>query len=155
MTLATSLAACGSSSSGGAPAPKNSPALANSAAGKAAATAQIKTTWATFFKSGTPLSVAVPLLQNGGKLSKAVTYAAHVAKVTKMKESARVSKVTFTDARHANVTYDLIGNGKPVLAGATGNAVLVGNTWQIAQNTFCTLVDLGAQTLGDKNPPGC
>jgi hypothetical protein len=151
------VAGCSSSSSGGAPnTPKSSPpALANSAAGKAAATAQIKANWTVFFKTGTPQSVAIPLLQNGASLGPAITFAAKLAKSEKMKESADVTKVVFVNPSNADVTYNLNGNGKTLLKGSTGKAVLVGSTWQVAQNTFCSLVDLGASSTGKKDPAGC
>lgn len=153
VTTAT-LAGCSSSSSGGSPSGPSSspPALANSAAGKAAATAQIKANYHTFFDTSTPRTTSVGLLENGSQLTAAIKLAAHVAKVEKTHESAVVTKVTFTDPTHANVTYNLLGTP---LRGSTGKAVLVDGTWKVAQTTFCTLADLGAQTIGEKAPAGC
>jgi hypothetical protein len=152
VTIAASLAACGGGSSGGGKPAANAPALANSAAGRAAATTQIKANYATFFDTTTPLPTAVGLLENGDQLGAAIKLAAKVARVEKTKESAVVKKVTFPDPTHADVTYDLVGTP---LKGATGNAVLIDGTWKVAQNTFCTLADLGAQTIGADPPAGC
>jgi hypothetical protein len=60
--------------------------------------------------------------------------------------------VTFTDPTHADVVYDLVGTP---LKGAQGKAVLVDGKWKVAQETFCTLADLGAQTINKPSPPGC
>jgi hypothetical protein len=154
LSVVFAVAGCGSSSSGGSPSTPKSPPppLANSAAGKAAASAQIKANWAVFFKTGTPTSTAIPLLENGANLGPAIKFAAKIAKAEKTTESAKVTKIAFVDPSHANITYDLDGNGKPLLPGADGKAVLVGSTWQISQQTFCTLVDLGA---AGKKVPGC
>jgi hypothetical protein len=154
LVVTGSIAGCSSTSSSGAPGGSSSspPALANSVAGKAAATAQIKANYRTFFDTSTPRSTSVGLLENGPQLTAAIKLAAHVAKVEKTKESAVVTKVTFTDPTHANVTYNLLGTP---LRGSTGKAVLVDGTWKVSQTTFCTLADLGAQTIGQKAPAGC
>jgi hypothetical protein len=158
------LAGCGGGSSSGgggattAPSTAASPTSqpqATNAASKAAATADIKTTWSTFFLSGTPVSTAVGLLENGSTLGPAIKIAGRIAKKDKTKESAVVSKVTFTGPTNANVVYNLLGNGKPLLANADGKAVLQDGTWRVAQDTFCTLVGLGASTVGLKKIPGC
>ena len=59
-------------------------------------------------------------------------------------KTATVTDVTFTDAENAAVTYDLLIDGKPVLPGATGTAVLVDGTWKVSKTTFCTLASLGS-----------
>jgi hypothetical protein len=147
------VSACGGGSGTSSPPPSASPAaLANTAAGKAIATTQIKAHWATFFNSATPQPTAVSLLENGANLGPAIAFAAHLAKTEKLAESAVVTKVVFTDPTHAKVTYNLLGNGKPLLNGSNGEAVYVDGTWKVAQETFCTLVDLGA---AGKKVPGC
>jgi hypothetical protein len=128
---------------------------ATDAASKTAATADITTTYATFFKSGTPVSTAVGLLENGSTLGPAIKIAGRIAKKDKTKESATVVSVKFTSPTTATVIYNLLGNGKPLLAKADGNAVLQNGTWRVAENTFCTLVGLGASTVGLKKIPGC
>jgi hypothetical protein len=155
------LAGCSSSSSGGSGSSTTPPATtsptptssgATTAAAKAAATAQIKKNWAVFFKTATPHSTAVSLLENGQNLGPAVKFAANIAKTSGTKEAAKVRKVTFTTPTSATVVYTLYGNGKPLLPKADGQAVLVGSTWKVSQATFCALVNLGA---AGKKVPGC
>jgi hypothetical protein len=144
------LAGCGASSSGGSAAP--APSTASTAADQARATADITTAWTTFFHTGTKPAVAEQLLQNGSHLGKAIKVAAQVQKKSKISEAAKVSKVTFTSPTAAVVTYDLLSHGSTLLPGATGQAVLEGGQWKVAQSTFCTLVSLGA---GNEKVPGC
>jgi hypothetical protein len=152
------IAGCSSSSSGSGAATSSSPTAApqaTDAASKEAATAQIKANWATFLNSNTPQATAVGLLQNGANLGPAIAVAAKVAKKEKTTETAKVSSVTFTSPTNANVTYDLIGNGKVLLKNSQGKAVLDDGVWKVSSITFCTLADLGAETIGLKNAPGC
>jgi hypothetical protein len=158
------VAGCSSSSSGGSTPTSTPPSAAASptsqpqatdAASKAAATADISKTYATFFKSATPQATAVSLLEDGSTLGPAVADAARIAKKDKTKESAKVLSVKFTSPTTATVIYNLLGNGKPLLAKADGNAVLQDGTWKVRKTTFCTLVGLGASTIGLKKVPGC
>jgi hypothetical protein len=150
LTLAAGLAACGGGSSGGGqPTPS---VTASDAAGKTAATAQIKANYATFFDTTTPMPVAIGLLEDGDQLGDAIALAAKVAKKTHTKENAVVKTVVFADPTHADVKYDL--KGTP-LVGADGKAVLQDGKWKVGKATFCTLVDLGAQQIGANPPPGC
>jgi hypothetical protein len=147
------VAGCGGSSSGGGnPTPTAPSVVASDAAGKAAATAQIKENWATFFNSSTPSPQAIALLENGANLNGALKIAAAAAKKEKLKESAVVKTVTFTSPTGANVTYDLNAGGKALLPGADGKAVLVNGKWLVSSITFCTLVQLSAP---GKPIPGC
>ena len=149
-------AGCSSSSSGGNSSPTSTPTTANpeatDAASKAAATAQIKQNWATFFKTSTPHVTSVGLLQNGASLGAAIAFAARLAKQQGTAESAQVKTVTFTSPTQASITYALLGNGKPLLPNADGTAVLDNGTWKVSQATFCQLVNLGA---GGKKIAGC
>jgi hypothetical protein len=157
------LAGCSSSSSGGnagATPPASSPSAVAStpapAPTGAAGIALIKTNWGTFFKTSTPHSTAVGLLQNGSSLGPAVKDAAKIAAAGHTKESAKVTKVTFSpDGKTATVTYTLFGNGAPLLKNSTGTAVYEDGQWKVSQITFCTLVGLGASSIGLKKVPGC
>jgi hypothetical protein len=147
-------AGCSSSSSGGgggtsSPSPSGQ---ATDAASKAAATSQIKQNWAVFFKTGTPKATAVGLLQNGASLGAAIAFANHLAKTQGTAESAVVKKVTFTNPTTAAIKWDLDANGKTLLPNSDGTAVLVNGKWLVSQQTFCTLVLLGAS---GKTIPGC
>ncbi|HVS67452.1 MAG TPA: hypothetical protein VHE56_02785 [Mycobacteriales bacterium] len=145
------LAGCGGSSSGGGP--STSPtAAATAPADQAAATAAIKTTWTTFFHSGADPTAAAALLENGDQLAGAIRVATKLQHQQKIKEDAEVVSVVFTSPTAATVTYNLLSHGQSLLPNATGTAVLVGGQWKVSQQTFCTLVLLGA---GSKKVPGC
>jgi hypothetical protein len=144
------VAGCGSSSSGNSP--KAPSVVASDAAGKAAATVEIKKNWATFFNSSTPQPQAIALLQNGGSLGKALAIATKAAKKEKLAESAVVKTIKFTSSTQAAITYDLDGGGKPLLSGSNGTAILDGGQWKVSSQTFCTLVALAAP---GKTIPGC
>lgn len=163
------VAGCSSSSSGGGtgappstpstPTPSSAPGpVATGSAGIATATADIKKNWATFFNSNTPHNVAVGLLEDGSTLKAAVRLAARVAKAEKTKESAKVLSVVFaSDGMSATVTYNLLGKKgtPPLIAKGTGFAVLQDGTWKVRKTTFCTLVSLGASSIGVTKVPGC
>ena len=153
LTLAALLAVagCSSGSGGSANTPTTNPTN-NSAAQQTQATAAITTTWTTFFHSGTKPAVAKALLQNGSQLGKAIKVAAQVQKSSKIKEDAKVSKVTFSSPTSAIVTYSLLSHGSTLLPNATGQAVLQDGHWKVSQATFCTLVSRGA---GNRKVPGC
>jgi hypothetical protein len=127
--------------------------VATGSAGIAAATAQIKKNWATFFKSSTAHATSVSLLQDGASLGAAVRFAAKIARQEKVSESAVVHKVTFTpDGMSAAIVYTLYGGKAKLLPKADGTAVLDGGVWKVSKVTFCQLVTLGA---GGKAVPGC
>lgn len=170
------IAGCSSSSSGSggnpspssstgtstSPAPSTAPStagpVATGSAGIALARKQIKKNWATFFNSNTPEATAVGLLQDGSTLGPAVKLAARVAKHAKIKESAVIQKISFdATGTTANVTFNLYGKKgtPPLLTDSPGVAVLDGGVWKVAKLTFCTLVGVGAQSLGVKKVPGC
>ena len=101
--LAVGLAGCGSGSSGGGGG--TSPTSNSSApADPTKATADITTTWTTFFHTGTDPQAAALLLQNGAQLGRAIKVAAKIQKQTKVKEDARVNKVVFSSPTAATVT---------------------------------------------------
>jgi hypothetical protein len=158
------LAGCSSSSSGGNTASSTPPSTTPTTAAStpapaptgAAGVALIKTNWGTFFKSATPHSTAVGLLQSGSTLGPAVKDAAKIAAAGHTKEAAKVTKVTFNpDGTTAQVTYTLYGNGAPLLKNSIGTAVYEDGQWKVSKITFCTLVDLGASSIGLKKVPGC
>jgi outer membrane protein TolC len=143
MSAIVIVAGCGSSSSGSST-PKAPSVVASDAAGKAAATTQIKANWATFFNSKTPSATAVSLLQDGPSLTKAIAIAAKAAKAQKLAESAVVKTIHFTSSTQAAITYDLDAGGKALLPGADGTAILDGGKWKVSAQTFCSLVALAA-----------
>jgi len=156
------LAGCGGSSCGKATAADatstpsasssaSATAAANQPADPAKAKAEITANWEKFFDPATPQATAASLLQNAAQLQQALEVAAK-AKKPGQELSAKVKDVTFTSPTEATVTYDLLINGSPVLAGSTGKAVLDGGTWKVSQVTFCTLTALAAS---GQPVPGC
>ena len=118
------------------PASTSSSAPATAPADPAAAEAEISENWAKLFADGDPST-----LEDGEQLTEAIGMLAALAPPPEVK-TATVTAVTFTDAETADVTYDLLIDGKPVLPGATGTAVLVDDTWKVSKTTFCTLASL-------------
>lgn len=152
------IAGCGGSSGGSTVADQTptqttstASAPANAPADPAKAKAEITANWETFFDPATPQDKAAALLQNADQLQQALQVAAQARKPDQ-KLSATVKDVAFTSPTEATVTYDLLINGSPVLAGSTGKAVLVDGTWKVSQTTFCTLTALAAS---GQQVPGC
>jgi len=172
------VAACGSSGSSSAPSPSATTAAAvpttaapatTAAAAPAACTTVIAPTvtgsgpadttsagtavatdYQKFFDPSTPAATKLGLLQNGTALvavlqSFASNKLAAAATVT-------VTAVDFTSATAADVTYNLCESGTAVLPGSAGKSVLVGGTWQVADDTLCGLVKLNN---GGAAVPGC
>jgi hypothetical protein len=53
-----------------------------------------------------------------------------------------VSRVEFTDAEHAEVTYTVTTDGVPRLSDRPGRATVVNGAWKVARSTFCDLMRL-------------
>jgi polyisoprenoid-binding protein YceI len=65
---------------------------------------------------------------------------------------AKVTKVEFTSATEADVTYTLTLKGATALPDASGSAVEQDGTWKVSAKTLCALVQLS----GNASPvPGC
>ncbi len=115
-------------------------AEATAPADPAAAEAEISENWAKLFADGDPSA-----LEDGEELTEAIALLAALAPPPEVK-TATVTEVVFTGAETADVTYDLLIDGKPVLPGATGTAVLQDGDWKVSKTTFCTLASLGSPT---------
>jgi len=124
-------------------------ATGSAPADPAAATAQIKQNWETFFDPKTPISDKVKYLQNGQTLAPLLQGFASDPRVGQV--SATVSNVAFTSPTTATVTYALSLQGTVVEPNATGKAVLQDGTWKVADATLCGLVAL----TGNTQLPGC
>ena len=107
--------------------------------------AAVGKTWTTFFSSATPAAQQQSLLQNGS------TYVAQLATLRKLMAGNIGAKVVSVAVHGstANVTYDILSNGSPLLSGSTGTAVQVGGKWLVSSGTFCGLATLaGAACTG-------
>jgi hypothetical protein len=149
LALVTVLTACGGGSSapsGSTPASHESTTPAANATAPtdvAAATADVKTNWTTFFDYRTPRAKQISLLENGDQLGPAVRFAARLQHKQGLKQLVKVKSVAFTSATQANVQYALYNGTTVLLPAANGVAVDVDGTWKVSASTFCTLVSLG------------
>ena len=130
--------------------PSATASTAPAPAGTAAAIAEIKKNWVTFFNGKTPAANRVALVQNGQQFASTLKTMASSAQ----SEAASVSvqKVTLTSATQATVNYTILISGAPVLAGQKGTAVLQDGTWKVAVASFCGLLELQS---GGKPVAGC
>lgn len=166
LAVPITVAACGggsssSSSAGSSPSTAASSPSASSA-GSASASASggaeptagagaisaIKANWAIFFDASTPLARRVALLQNGQVLSQAIQ--AQAGNPLAAAASAKVTSVTLTSSSQADVVYDIVISGTPMLTGQKGVAVYEGGVWKVGDASFCGLLKLqnGGKTTG-------
>ncbi len=166
LTGVVSLAGCGSS---GSKSPSRSvapPASTTTAPAAtttttmdlAASTAAIQTNWTRFFDgSNKDLNAKLALLENADKIGPAYEQAEAKSGAVATQTTTKVDGVQLLGASDCNdaltetvpcakVTYDLLVNGKPALAGQIGYAVYVGNTWKVSEVTDCALSALGGVT---------
>jgi hypothetical protein len=115
-----------------------------------AATAEVKAAWTGFFDGSKPAAARAAYLEDAASLAQALALAGQDPNATAT--TATVSSVTFTDASHATVKYDLVVKGATVLPGAEGQEVLVDGHWKVSKASFCQLVGLKA---GGAAVPGC
>ena len=151
------VAGCGGSKSSGGGATTTTVAStpapdATAPADVAGATAQVTTSWTTFFNYKTPLATEYTLLQGGQALAPAIHKAQQEQAQTHLKEMVKVNKVEFTSPTQATVIYSLLNGTHVLLANSSGVAVLEDGTWKVSKVTFCTLVELGN---GQKHVASC
>lgn len=115
-------------------------ATAGTSAAPASVRGAVTKAYAEFFGYKTPASVAEKYLQHGSVFAK--TLAAQAEQGLQQRLTARVTKVSMLSPDTAAVTFTLLGNGKPLLPNASGNAVREGGTWKVAAKTFCGLLQL-------------
>ena len=126
-----------------------STAATSSAAAPAAdpaVTKEITDAYTTFFNGKTPAADRTALIENPDGFSQVL---AGMASDTRAQGTGvTVKGVTLTDDTNADVSYDLLLNGAPVMPGQTGQAVKVDGKWKVAGATFCALLSVqgtGAQ----------
>ncbi|MGI5199234.1 hypothetical protein ACQEVY_37315 [Streptomyces sp. CA-288835] len=153
------LTACGDDSGGGdttpatptveqAPTPaEESPTAPEDAA---AAEREIKENWVKFFDPATPLKDKQDYLENGDQMAPVLQ--AFSGDERGGQVQAEVTKVEFTSATEADVTYTLTLKGATVMPNAKGTAVEQDDVWKVSVKTLCGLVGLS----GNASPlPGC
>ncbi|MFD5837044.1 hypothetical protein ACFWHV_26330 [Streptomyces collinus] len=157
LALAPALAACSDDSGGGSestpPTPtaeRTTSAPASAPADRAAAEAEIKQNWQTFFDPKTSTEEKQAVLENGDRMGPVLQ--AFSGDERGGQVQAQVTKIEFTSATGANVTYTLTLKGATVLPDASGSAVEQNGTWKLSAKTLCALV----QMSGNASPiPGC
>ncbi|MBK3570351.1 hypothetical protein [Streptomyces sp. MBT62] len=147
LVLGSALAACSDDSGGGSSAPPPTPSVeqttsapATAPADPAAATTQIKANWKKFFDPASSTKDKQAVLENGDKMGPVLK--AFNGDKRGGQVQAEVTKVVFTKADKATVTYTLTLNGATALPDASGTSVEQGGTWKVSVNTLCALVAL-------------
>ncbi|MEU8891751.1 hypothetical protein [Streptomyces sp. NPDC048442] len=130
------------------PQPSDS-ASASGPADTTAAGRQVEKNWTTFFDPAVPTDEKAKVLENGTLLKPLLT--AFNNDKRGGQSSAKVKAVRFNSATQAEVTYDLLLDGVPVLPGSKGTAVLQDNTWKVSVKSLCALVKLS----GNAAAQGC
>ncbi|MEW2397584.1 hypothetical protein [Streptomyces sp. NPDC046862] len=155
--LALALSACGNDSGGGGTAPTSTSAEATPSetpsatepSDPAAAEKEIRENWATFFDPGTSKQDRQAVLENGSLLGPLLD--AFSGDQRGQDVEAKVTKVEFTSATEADVTYSLLLKGVTVLPDSKGTSVEQDGTWKVSVKTLCGLVGLS----GNASAPGC
>ncbi|MFD8015808.1 hypothetical protein [Streptomyces sp. NPDC058955] len=111
----------------------------------AAAKAEITRNWTAFFDPDTPAAERVELLENGEEMRDVL--AAFADNPQAAATTAKVTGVAFTSASGADVTYDLLVGGNPLLPDSRGTSVLQDDTWKVSVKTLCGLVKLSGVTV--------
>lgn len=157
LALAPALAACSDDSGGGSestpPTPtaeRTTSAPASAPADRAAAEAEIRQNWQKFFDPKTSTEEKQAVLENGDRMGPVLQ--AFSGDERGGQVQAKVTKVEFTSATQADVTYTLTLKGATALPDASGSAVAQDGTWKVSAKTLCALVQLS----GNASPiPGC
>ncbi|MFI9753616.1 hypothetical protein [Streptomyces collinus] len=157
LALAPALAACSDDSGGGSestpPTPtaeRTTSAPASAPADRAAAEAEIRQNWQKFFDPKTSAEEKQAVLENGDRMGPVLQ--AFSGDERGGQVQAKVTKVEFTSATGADVTYTLTLKGATALPDASGSAVEQDGTWKVSAKTLCALVQLS----GNASPiPGC
>ncbi|MGW6646922.1 hypothetical protein [Streptomyces sp. A244] len=157
LALAPALAACSDDSGGGSestpptPTPeRTTSAPASAPADRAAAEAEIRQNWQKFFDPKTSTEEKQAVLENGDRMGPVLQ--AFSGDERGGQVEAKVTKVEFTSATGADVTYTLTLKGATALPDASGSAVEQDGTWKVSAKTLCALVQLS----GNASPiPGC
>ncbi|EPD61581.1 hypothetical protein HMPREF1211_04612 [Streptomyces sp. HGB0020] len=159
LVLAPVLAACSDDSGGGSESAPPTPSVerttsapATAPADPAAATKEIQENWKTFFDPATSTKDKQAVLENGDRMGPVMQ--AFSGDQRGGQVQAKVTKVEFTSADKANVTYDLTLKGATALPGATGTAVEQDGTWKVSVTTLCALVGMSGNASASALP-GC
>jgi hypothetical protein len=170
MLLASALAVTACSSSGSTPSATPSsrsaapsatatpsasatPSAAAEPTSGAAAEQAITANWTAFFDPKTSAAEKTSLVQNGSQFASVL--AAQASNPQGAAASAKVTKVTLVSSSQAQVSYDILLSGTPVLSNQKGEAVYQDGTWKVGDASFCGLLTLEAGGKTSALPAAC
>lgn len=114
-----------------------------------AVTKEITDAYTTFFNGKTPAADRTALIENPDGFSQVLVGMASDTRA--QGTGVTVKGVTLTDDTNADVSYDLLLNGTPVMPDQTGQAIKVDGKWKVASSTFCALLSIRAPA--PRSPP--
>jgi hypothetical protein len=164
--IGVSAAACGSGGSSSAPSsspsshtasatagPSASPSASSTASSIAADEQEITANWTAFFNPKTSAAQKTALVQNGSQFASVLK--AQASNPQGATASAKVTKVTVITSSEAQVTYDILLSGTPVLSNQKGTAVFQDGTWKVGVASFCGLLTLESGGKTSSLPAAC
>jgi ABC-type glycerol-3-phosphate transport system substrate-binding protein len=107
-----------------------------------AAKQEITDTWVAFFNPQLSLDERVTHLEDGEQLK---PFVEQQAQILASQASAQVDEVTLNDDGTADVQFQILLAGQPVLP-TSGTAVLVDGKWLVSKATLCDLIALAGTT---------
>jgi hypothetical protein len=110
-----------------------------------AAKQEITDTWVAFFNPQLSLDERVTHLEDGEQLKPFVEQQAQILGAQASQASAQVDEVTLNDDGTADVQFQILLAGQPVLP-TSGTAVLVDGKWLVSKATLCDLIALAGTT---------
>ena len=118
---------------------------------QAAAEVEIRALFETFFDGTDTTTDKILLVEDGETLRDLYDATGAANPGFAERTTAQVKTVTFTSDTTADVSYDILLDGTPVLEGFLGGAVLIDGTWYISKAAFCDFTVLGLP----EPPPEC
>ncbi|GAB89691.1 hypothetical protein [Gordonia rhizosphera] len=143
-------AGCSSDSDSDSSASSAAAASSASATADAATTQEITDNFVTFFNGQTPPAERAALITDGAAFEPVLQ--GLTQNPQSMQTTAAVKSVTMTDVGHADVTFDLLLQGTPVLPDQLGQSVNEDGTWKVSAATFCALLSVQG---GVNDVPAC
>jgi hypothetical protein len=110
-----------------------------------AAIEEITQAWVAFFNPQLSLDERITHLEDGEQLRPFVEQQAQILGAQASQASAQVDEVTLNDDGTANVEFQILLAGQPVLP-TSGTAVQEDGTWLVSKTTLCDLIALAGTT---------
>jgi hypothetical protein len=145
LVVALIAAGCGDDDDGGDDATPSTEESTTTTVNEEAATQEITTNWEAFFNNALSLDERVAYLEDGEELQPLVEQQAAILGEQASQATAQVDNVTLNDDGTANVEFQVLLSGQPVLP-TTGTAVFVDGRWLVSKATLCDLIALAGTT---------